>query len=137
MKRLTLASLLALLLTSPLFAQGEFFRCTVEASTATTIQAVGGDCAASPGTSLYITDIVTGSTVISSTSADAMPTLKYGTGTTCGTGTVIVWLAQILANTTVVDNQITPIRIPDGNDLCWINSPGGTKHWVIAGYKAP
>ena len=137
MKRLILVALFVLLLSSPLFAQGEFFRCTVTVSTATTITAVGGDCAAEPGMSHYITDIAAGSTVISSTAADAMPTLKYGTGTTCGTGTVVVWLAQNLANTTVIDNRETPIRIPPGNDLCWIASAAGTKHWVITGYKAP
>lgn len=139
MKRFLFVCLLALLLPCSLLAQtrGEPFTCVVTVSTATTLTAVGGDCAGEDGLSHYITDIVVGSTVISSTAADAMPTLKRGTGTTCGTGTTVVWLAQLLAFTTVTDNRNAPIRIPPKEDLCWIHSPAGTKHWVISGYKAP
>lgn len=130
-----------ILLAIPAYSQvsrGREFRCTVTVSTATTLTAVGGDCAAQTGgLSHYITDILASTTVISSTAADAMPTLKYGTGTTCGTGTTVFWLAQALAATTVVQGFQTPIKIPAGNDICWINSPAGTKSWVITGYIAP
>ena len=139
MKKFIGLLLLALLLPCSLLAQtrGEPFRCTVTVSTATTLTAVGGSCAGEAGLSMYITDITVGSTVISSTAADAMPTLKYGTGSTCGTGTTVFWLGQLLAFTTITDNRTTPIRIPPGNDMCWIHSASGTKHWVISGYKAP
>ena len=138
MKRLLLFAFAVLCLGGNAWAQNEF-RCTVTVSTATTITAVGGDCAA-PGPRLrhYITGIVASSSAAASTSADAMMTLKYGTGTTCGTGTTVFWLALQEANTTVVHSPIVPpIRVAYNSDLCWINSVAGTKTWVITGYFAP
>jgi len=51
---------LAALVTVPLQAQPRFepIRCVVTVSTATTVQAVGGDCAAQVGRALFITDIL-------------------------------------------------------------------------------
>lgn len=116
-------------------ATRDTFRCTVVASTATTLQAFGGSCVA-PGTrkALYITDIIMGSSVISSTTADSALTLKTGTGGTCGSGTQSVLTIPALANTSVVTNLITPMRLPANNELCWIHSPAGTKWLTILGY---
>jgi hypothetical protein len=45
---------------------------------------------------MYITDIEFGSSAAAATfTADTFPTLKYGTGTTCGTGTTVFWQAMI------------------------------------------
>ena len=136
MKRLILLSALAWFLQGALYGQNAFI-CVVEVSTATTIQAVGGDCAGEANISHFITGITVSSSSNSSTAADAMPTLKYGTGSTCATGTTIVWLGQTLANTAFSDKFDPPIRIPPTNDLCWIASEAGTKTWVIRGFDAP
>ena len=114
------------------------FRCTVTVSTATTIQAVGGSCAA-PGASLslYITDIHFATSAAAGTAADSFPTLKYGTGGTCGTGTVVFWGALTTANSTVVNNLSTPIKIPANNEVCWIMTTAGSKFIVLEGYIAP
>lgn len=111
------------------------FSCFVNASTATTLTAVGGSCAA-PGASvrLYITDIVFGASVVSGTAADSAFTLKYGTGGTCGTGTASIVAAPALANTAVVIPLQAPIQLPKNNELCWIHSAAGTKWAVINGF---
>lgn len=116
-------------------AQRNIFRCTVVASTATTIQAVGGSCVA-PGArlALYVTDIIMGSSVISSTAADSALTLKAGTGGTCGTATVSLLSVPALANTSVAMHLIAPMELPTNNELCWIHSPAGTKWITILGY---
>lgn len=113
-------------------------RCTVTVSTATTITAVGGSCAA-PGAnlSLYITGVHASSSAAAGTAADSMPTLKYGTGGTCGTGTTVWWLSLQAANTTTIEPFATPIKIPANNEICWIMSTAGTKAWVITGFIAP
>lgn len=115
------------------------FRCTVTVSTATTIQAVGGSCAApGAGLSLYITDILFASNA-QAIAADAFPTLKYGTGGTCGTGTTVFWGAFAAAATqaSIVQHLATPIKIPANNEICWINSTAGSKFLVIVGFIAP
>jgi Na+/H+ antiporter NhaD/arsenite permease-like protein len=118
-------------------ARGELFTCTVTVSTATSLTAVGGDCAASAhlGRALYITDILA-MTNAGAIAADSYLTLKYGTGTTCGTGTTVFWFAMTTAATqsTVIDNRATPLRLPRDVDVCWINSTAGSKGWIIAGY---
>jgi hypothetical protein len=114
-------------------------RCaTAAVSTATTIQAFGGSCAA-PGAalSIYITDISFSTSAAAGTAADSFPTLKYGTGGTCGTGTAVVWGALTGANTTVVASMTTPIKIPANNEVCWIMSTAGSKFIVLTGYIAP
>lgn len=118
--------------------RGTDIRCTVEVSTATTIQAVGGSCAApGAGLSIYVTDIQFSSNA-QGIAADAFPTLKYGTGGTCGTGTAIFWLAMLPAatQTHAVAHFVTPIKIPANNEICWINSTAGSKALVITGYIA-
>lgn len=132
-----LLALVWLVLTVPVRAQTRFepIRCVVTVSTATTIQAVGGDCAAKPNQALFITDILS-MTNAGGIAADSYNTLKYGTGTTCGTGTTVIWFAMTPAatQTTVIDNSTYPIRLPQNVDLCWINSTAGSKGWVIKGY---
>lgn len=114
-------------------------RCTVTVSTATTLTAVGGSCAApGAGLSIYVTDILFASNA-QAIAADAFPTLKYGTGGTCGTGTTVFWGAFMTAATqaTTVQSLQTPIKIPANNELCWINSTAGSKFIVITGFIAP
>lgn len=115
--------------------RGDPVRCTVTISTATTVQAVGGDCAARPGRSLWITSI-SYSTNAGAIAADTFGTLKFGTGTTCGTGTTVFWGAMTPAatQTTVFEDFSTPMQLPVNVDVCWINSTAGSKFWVITGY---
>jgi hypothetical protein len=114
------------------------FRCTVTVSTATTIQAVGSSCVApGAGLSIYLTGIQFSTSAASATAADTMPTLKYGTGGTCGTGTTVFWLGLTTANSTLINNLITPIKIPANNEVCWIMTTAGTKALVLTGYIAP
>lgn len=132
--------LLVGLLSPPSHAQlrGDPIGCTVTVSTATTITAVGGACAARPGMALNVTDILF-ATNAGGIAADSFDTLKYGTGTTCGTGTTVFWGAMTTAatQTTVFHHFTTPIRLPQNVDVCWINSTAGSKFLVITGYYTP
>ncbi len=114
------------------------FQCLVAVSTATTIQAIGGSCAA-PGAnlSLYITDIVFGTSAAAGTAADSFPTLKSGTGGTCGANTAVVFQALTTANSTIVANYSSPKKISTNNELCWIMSTAGSKTIEIRGFIAP
>jgi hypothetical protein len=118
--------------------RGDPISCTVPVSTATTLQAVGGSCAARPGLRLWVTDINFSSSA-SGIAADSFPTLKYGTGTTCGTGTTVFWGAFTAAavQQAVVQPFTTPYALPTGVDVCWINSTAGSKFIVITGYYTP
>lgn len=112
--------------------------CNVAVSTATTLTAVGGSCAApGAGLSIYITGINFGSSVASSTAADAFPTIKSGTGGTCGSSTAVVWSAMTEANTTTTYTPTTPIRVAANSELCWIHSVAGSKVINITGFIAP
>lgn len=119
-------------------ARGDLVNCTVTVSTATTIQAVGGDCAARAGYTLWVTDILF-ATNAGGIAADSFNTLKYGTGTTCGTGTTVFWGAMTTAatQTTVFHHFTTPLRLPKAVDVCWINSTAGSKFLVITGFSTP
>lgn len=111
--------------------------CNVTTSTAIVLTAVGGSCAApGAGLSIYITDILFAASA-AGIAADAHPTLKYGTGGTCGTGTTIVWQALSASAVLQPDNRTTPIKIPANNEVCWISSTAGSKAIVIGGYIAP
>ncbi len=140
MRRVLLLTVALLAFALPASAQftGDI-RCTVTVSTATTLQAVGGFCAAPPpGLSIYITDI-SFSTNAGAIAADSFNTLKFGTGGTCGTGTTVFWGAMNTAavQTTTFQTFVTPIKIPPANEICWINSTAGSKFIVILGYIAP
>jgi hypothetical protein len=124
----------ALVLTAQTTVNGrkDGFNCVVPVSTATTLTAA---CSAIAGNrAMYITDIEFGSSVASSTAADSFPTLKFGTGTTCGTGTTVFWQAMTAANTTAVTTLTTPIKVPKGNDVCFIHSVAGSKTVQIHGF---
>lgn len=131
-------AVLAVFSASPVLAQtvpGEPFSCVVTVSTATTITAVGGACAAQQGRVLNITDILFSANA-GAIAADTFNTLKYGTGTACGTGTTVFWGAMATAATqqTVIQSFRTPIKLPSNVDVCWINSTAGSKFIVITGY---
>jgi hypothetical protein len=108
------------------------FNCVVTVATATTVQV--GCAAPYTNRAMFVTDIEFGSSAASGTAADSFPTLKYGTGTTCGTGTAVFWQAFTVANTTVVANYSTPIKIPKGNDICWIMTTAGSKTIQVHGF---
>lgn len=112
-------------------------RCTVTVSTATALTAVGGSCAApGAGLSIYVTDISFDASA-SGIAADAFPTLKYGTGGTCSTGTTVFWGKLSAAAVAVNQSFATPIKIPANNEICWISSTAGSKFIVISGFIAP
>jgi hypothetical protein len=111
--------------------------CAVTVATATTIQAVGGSCAApGAGLSIHVTDVLFAASA-SGIAADAFPTLKYGTGGTCGSGTAVFWQALTAAAIVAVDNRTMPIKIPANNEICWISSTAGSKAIQISGFIAP
>ncbi|MDP2319569.1 MAG: hypothetical protein Q8O42_09565 [Acidobacteriota bacterium] len=113
-------------------------RCYVAVSTATTIQAVGGSCATpGAGQSIYITDIAFGTSAAAGTAADSFPTLKSGTGGTCGAATEVVWGGLTTANSTIVENLTRPIKLTAAHELCWMMSTAGSKTLVITGFVAP
>lgn len=111
--------------------------CLVAVSTATTIQAVGGSCVApGAGLSIYITDIEFGSSAASGTAADSFPTLKSGTGGTCGAATTVVWQALSVANSTQVANFTVPLKLTTVHELCWIMTTAGSKTVQVHGFIA-
>lgn len=112
--------------------------CQVIVSTATTIQAIGGSCVApGAGLSIYVTDIEFGSSAASGVAADSFPTLKSGTGGTCGAATAVEWQALTAANVTQVANYTVPRKIPANSELCWIMTTAGSKTVQINGFIAP
>lgn len=113
------------------------FQCIVVVSTATTVQAVGGSCVApGAGLSLYITDIEFGTSAAAGVAADSFPTLKSGTGGTCGSATAVVWQALTTANSTVTSNYSTPFKVAANSELCWIMTTAGSKTIQIRGFIA-
>lgn len=117
---------------------GTQISCLVAVSTATTLTAVGTSCAApGAGLSIYITDIEFGSSAASGTAADSFPTLKSGTGGSCGTATAVIWQGLSVANTTIVGNFTTPLKVAANSEVCWIMSTAGSKTIQIRGYIAP
>lgn len=111
--------------------------CFIDASTATTLTLITGCGAPGAGLSIYLTDISFGSSAAGGTAADASPTLKFGTGGACGTGTTSFWSAAISANTTVFQPLQTPRKITANNEVCFIMSTAGTKWVKLSGYIAP
>lgn len=101
------------------------------------------ECKAAPasGLSLYITDVVTQS----NTSTAGLFTLRYGTGTNCGTGTGNLFMnsASALmaspANTVAVNHfhLTTPVKVTAANALCLLGVATNTTNATITGYTAP
>lgn len=143
MKRLALAALLALAASSAgaqtiVSTPRSTFSCFVAASTAVTITAFGGSCVApGAGLSLYLTDVLFASSSAAGTAADSFPTIKTGTGGTCGTGTAVRWAALNAANTAVIQQFTTPIKMPANSEICWIDTTAGTRTVTVSGYIAP
>lgn len=143
MRRALFALALALaLLSTPVAAQqqpGQLLTCQVVNSTATTLTAfVGAGCIGREAqVAFYITDIVASSTVIATATADTYLTLKTGTGTNCGTGTAVLWAAYNLAFAPVAVSLNTPLKVPGGQDLCWMHVAAGSKTFIVRGYLGP
>lgn len=113
------------------------FTCIQVTSTATILTLIP-TCTA-PGASLsrYVTD-VTYSSNVNAIGADAFPTLKYGTGGACGTGTVIFWgRLTAVANFSDHETFVTPFKIPANNEICWMTTSVGSKFVIVNGYIAP
>ena len=143
MRRVLLAVIVALtLLSQPVAAQqqaGQMQSCNVINASATTLTAfVGAGCVGREAqVAFYITDITASATVIATATADTYLTLKYGTGTNCGTGTVVLWAAYNLAFGAVEADLVTPLKVPGGQDLCWIHAGTGSKTFIVRGYLGP
>jgi hypothetical protein len=114
-------------------------KCGTAAVSVAVILTLATGCAApGAGLSIYITDISFASNA-QAIAADTFPTLKYGTGGACGTGTTIFWGAFGTAATqmTIFQTFKTPIKIPANNEVCWMNSTAGSKFIVLSGFIAP
>lgn len=98
------------------------------------------ECQPVPGANLrlYITDIVNQS----NTATAGLFTLRYGTGTNCGTGTGNVFFfsaSALLASpaNTLAPNKITfmtPIAVPVNNAICVLGVVTNTTNIQINGY---
>lgn len=142
MRRILYALALVLLLATPTSAQqqvGQLQTCQViNTSTATLVAFVGAGCVGrETQVAFFITDIVASASVVATTTADQQLTLKYGTGTNCGTGTVVLWSAYNLAFDPVAVNLTTPLKVPGGQDLCWMHAATGSKTFIVRGYLGP
>lgn len=104
-------------------------------STATTSTLVTGCGAPGAGLSIYVTDITYSSSIVSSTTN--VPTLQYGTGGACGTGTTVFWRGFMAAFTTIVVDLSTPIKIPNNNEVCFLHAGAGTRQVSVTGFIAP
>lgn len=113
------------------------FKCVSGVQTATTITALGGDCATpGAGFSLYITDVSFDASA-AGIAADAFPTLKSGTGGTCGTATAVVWTKLSAVAVAVTQTFATPLKLTAAHELCWISSTAGSKAVSVSGFIAP
>lgn len=106
------------------------------AATLTQCQGVPG-----AGLSLYITDVVTQS----NTSTAGLFTLRFGTGTNCGTGTGNLFFGSASAlmaspaNTAPVNHfhLTTPIKLTANNAVCVLGVATNTTNAQITGFTAP
>ena len=73
--------------------------------------------------------VVASASVASTTTTDQMLNIKYGTGATCGTGTTYLMGAFAPANGGFawVGGTQAPIRVPAGNNVCWMHAAAGSK----------
>jgi hypothetical protein len=71
------------------------------------------------------------STAASTATADQQCVLKYGSGTNCGTGTVVLLSAMTLAAGHVSENFAVPVVVPAKKDLCFIHAVTGTKRFNV------
>jgi hypothetical protein len=119
--------------------RGTPINCTVAVSAGVAIAPVGGSCLApGGGLSIYVTDISFGSSAASGTTADSFPTLKQATASTsCATAPVVVWQGLSVANTTITEHEVIPIKLTANTDLCWVMTTAGSKTIQIQGFIAP
>jgi hypothetical protein len=101
------------------------------------------ECQAVPGAglSLYLTDVVTQS----NTATAGLFTLRFGTGTNCGTGTGNLFfnsasaLMASPANTVAVNHfhLTTPIKVTANNAVCVLGVATNTTNAQLTGFTAP
>lgn len=115
------------------------FQCTLDAVAATLTQ-----CQAAPGAglSIYISDVLAGST----TTTAGQHLLRYGTGTNCGTGTTTLFPGTTATPrvssppTTAANNAYSfrnALKVPANNALCVLGVATNTTWIVITGFIAP
>lgn len=113
------------------------FSCIQVTSTATVLTLVPGCTAPGAGLSRYVTDVSFSSNA-NAIGADAFPTLKYGTGGACGTGTTVFWgRLTAVANFSDQESYMIPFKIPANNEICWIATTAGSKFVIVNGFIAP
>lgn len=102
-----------------------------------------GNCTATTdGTTRYVTDIIAQST----TATGGQWILRTGTGTNCGTGTASLFpSAATAARFSAAANGAapasislrTPLRLPEGKDLCVLGVGTNTTTIQVLGYVGP
>jgi hypothetical protein len=91
------------------------------------------------GISIHVKSIHMSASVAATTTADQQLTLKYGTGTNCGTGTTYLWGSFNPANGgfTVSFPLGADLQLPAANALCWIHAATGSKIVNVLYYLGP
>ena len=95
---------------------------------------------AAPGASvsIYITAWKCSSSAAATATADQQCTLKYGTGTNCGTGTTYLDGCFNPANGGCHSPfPGGPVKVPANNALCWIHAATGSKIVSVQYFLAP
>lgn len=111
-----------------------FFALVSEVTTTALTQLVATPGA---GQSLYITDISMTCSAASTTTANQLLQLKYGTGTNCASGTAVLFSCYNTANGGCALPIRTPIKVPNNNALCYMDSVSGSKTFFVSGFTAP
>lgn len=104
-------------------------------STATTLTQLVA--APGAGVSIYITGWKCSASVAATATADQQCTLKYGTGTNCGTGTTYVDGCFQIANGGCAESMSMPLKVPANNALCWVHAATGSKITRVNYFLAP
>lgn len=113
---------------------GTPFNCAI---TSTAVASTSITNCGPPGASLtrYITTFSWFSSIISTTTN--FFTLQYGTGSNCGTGTVVIYRGfSAPAFTGNIVNLNTPIVLGTNTDLCFLHPGAGTRVVNVTGYIA-
>jgi len=115
------------------FPQNRFSCSFTTTATASTV--VTGCAAPGAGLSRYITNIQIGGGVAVGATAPAIA--QYGTGSSCGTGTTVVYRCYHAATAQCDTALLVPIKLGANSDLCILDAATGTKSINVTGYIAP
>ena len=105
---------------------------SLSASTATTLTRI----VANPGNQyLNLTSVLMSASAASTTTADQLLSLKYGTGSNCATGTTVLFTCYNVANGGCSQSFVAqPVKLPINVDLCFIDAVAGSKSVFVTGY---